>query len=230
MPQGVQTVNINITKTRNIKWKHFPRYWPFVRGIHRSPVNSRTKASDAELCMMFSLICAWIKGWVNNREGGDLRLHRAHYDVAQMSGTFVWRVTGMFYSFCETLSGAFIRGSRALLWFIWHVQSTRYVIDPCTTEHRYWQCHVHCILAINTSSLFCEQPFTYTTPGNLIARSRKTIHPFSQTIRSCQNSAVLGTIHPFAVQSSRLLHDLSFNWNKQSQQRTNHNQNKLKGS
>ena len=27
-----------------IKWKHFPRYWPIVRGIHRSPV---TKASDA---------------------------------------------------------------------------------------------------------------------------------------------------------------------------------------
>ena len=32
-----------------MKWKHFPRYWPFVRGIHRSPVNSRAKASDAEL-------------------------------------------------------------------------------------------------------------------------------------------------------------------------------------
>ena len=33
-----------------IKWKHFPRYWPFVRGIPRSPVNSpHTKASDAEL-------------------------------------------------------------------------------------------------------------------------------------------------------------------------------------
>ena len=26
-----------------IKWKHFPRYWPFVRGIHRSPVNSPHK-------------------------------------------------------------------------------------------------------------------------------------------------------------------------------------------
>ena len=26
-----------------IKWKHFPRYWPFVRGIHRSPVNSHHK-------------------------------------------------------------------------------------------------------------------------------------------------------------------------------------------
>ena len=32
-----------------IKWEHFPRYWSFVRGIHRSPVNSLTKASDAEL-------------------------------------------------------------------------------------------------------------------------------------------------------------------------------------
>ena len=26
-----------------IKWKHFPRYWRFVRGIHRSPVNSPHK-------------------------------------------------------------------------------------------------------------------------------------------------------------------------------------------
>ena len=32
-----------------IKWKHFPRNWPSVRKIHRSPVNSPTKASDAEL-------------------------------------------------------------------------------------------------------------------------------------------------------------------------------------
>ena len=38
-----------------IKWKHFPRNWPFVRRIHRSPVNSRTKASDAELwCFLWS--------------------------------------------------------------------------------------------------------------------------------------------------------------------------------
>ena len=31
--------------------------------------------------LMFSLICAWINGWVNNREAGDLIRHRAHYDV-----------------------------------------------------------------------------------------------------------------------------------------------------
>ena len=33
---------------------------------------------------MFSLICAWINGWVNNGEAGDLKRHRAHYDVTVM--------------------------------------------------------------------------------------------------------------------------------------------------
>ena len=54
-----------------IQWKHFPRYWPFVRGIHRSPVNSQHKGQWRG-ALMFALICAWIKGWVNNREAGDL--------------------------------------------------------------------------------------------------------------------------------------------------------------
>ena len=31
--------------------------------------------------LMFSLICVWKNGWVNNREAGDLRRYRAHYDV-----------------------------------------------------------------------------------------------------------------------------------------------------
>ena len=34
--------------------------------------------------LMFSLICARINGWANTREAGDLRRHRAHYDVTVM--------------------------------------------------------------------------------------------------------------------------------------------------
>ena len=34
---------------------------------------------------MFILICARINGWVNNREAGELRCHRAHYDVIVMN-------------------------------------------------------------------------------------------------------------------------------------------------
>ena len=66
-----------------IKWKHFPRNWPFLRGIHRSPVNSPHKGQWRG-ALMFSLISVWINDWVNNREAGDLRRYRAHYDVNVM--------------------------------------------------------------------------------------------------------------------------------------------------
>ena len=67
-----------------VKWINFPQYWPFVQGIHRSPVNSLHKG-QWHGSLMLSLICAWINGWLNNREAGDLGLHRAHYDVTVMS-------------------------------------------------------------------------------------------------------------------------------------------------
>ena len=70
-----------------IKWKHFPRFWPFVRGIHRSPVNSPHKGQWRG-ALMFSLICAWINSWVNNRKAGHLRCHLSHYDVTVMGHKF----------------------------------------------------------------------------------------------------------------------------------------------
>ena len=69
-----------------IKWKYFLRYWPFVQGIHRSPVNSPHKG-QCRGALMFSLIFAWMNGWVNNHDSGDLRCHHAHYDVTVM---IVW--------------------------------------------------------------------------------------------------------------------------------------------
>ena len=70
-----------------IKWKHFPRYWAFVRGIHRSPVNSPQKGQRRG-ALKFFLICAWENDWVNNREAGDLSRYRAHYDVTVMISFF----------------------------------------------------------------------------------------------------------------------------------------------
>ena len=43
-----------------IQWKHFPRYWPFVRGIYRSPLNSPHKVQQHG-ALMFSLIFAMNK-------------------------------------------------------------------------------------------------------------------------------------------------------------------------
>ena len=50
----------------------------------RSPVNSPHKGQWRG-ALMFSLICVWINGWVNNREAGDLRRYRAHYFVTVMN-------------------------------------------------------------------------------------------------------------------------------------------------
>ena len=68
-------------------WHHqvenLPCYWPFVREIHQLSINSPHKG-QWHGALMFSLICAWINGWVNNGEAGDLRRHWAHYDVTVM--------------------------------------------------------------------------------------------------------------------------------------------------
>ena len=69
-------------------WRHqmetFSALLAICAGIHRSPVNSLHKG-QWHGAFMFSLICAWINLWVNNREAGDLRRYRAHYDVIVMS-------------------------------------------------------------------------------------------------------------------------------------------------
>ena len=68
-----------------IKWKCFPRYWPFVRGSHRWLLTSPHKGQWRG-ALRFSLICIWINDRVNNRGAGDMRRHRGHYDVTVMCG------------------------------------------------------------------------------------------------------------------------------------------------
>ena len=66
-----------------IKWKHFWRYWPLCGEFTGHRWIPCTKTSDAELwCFLWS--APWINGWVNNREAGDLRRQRAHYDAIIM--------------------------------------------------------------------------------------------------------------------------------------------------
>ena len=75
---GQQVLNDDV-----INWKHFPCYWPFVIGIHRSLVNSTRKGQWCGT-LMFSLFCAWTNSWANTRDTSDLRCHCAHYDVSVM--------------------------------------------------------------------------------------------------------------------------------------------------
>ena len=67
-----------------IKWKHFPRYWPLVRGIRRSLVDSPHNGQWHGV-LMFSLIYAWTNGWASNRNTGDFTRHPAHCDIMVMN-------------------------------------------------------------------------------------------------------------------------------------------------
>ena len=75
-----------------IKWKHFLRYWPFVKEIPWSSVDSSHKGQWRR-ALMCSLICAWTNRWANNRDVNEFRRHHALYDVTVKC---VWyRVTCM---------------------------------------------------------------------------------------------------------------------------------------
>ena len=121
-------------------WRHQmeknPRYWPFVRGIHRSPVNSPHKGQWRG-ALMFYLICAWINGWVNNREPGDLRRYRAHYDVTIPITTHM-HVVNTFGSKqnCHHLTGDILNFSFVDIHCIW-VGSWRFVCLQVVT----WFCY-----------------------------------------------------------------------------------------
>ena len=68
-------------------WRHqmetFSALLALCAGNSPIPVNSPHKGQWRG-ALMFSLICVWINGWVNNHEAGDLRRYRGHYDVVVM--------------------------------------------------------------------------------------------------------------------------------------------------
>ena len=65
------------------QWKHFPRYWPFVRGIHRSLLNSPQKGQWRG-ALMFSLIFVY--------STVDQRKHQSSTSLAFVRGIHRWPV------------------------------------------------------------------------------------------------------------------------------------------
>ena len=72
-------------------WRHqietFPRYWPFMRGMHRLRMDSPHKG---QWCggLMFCLMCAWTNDGANNPVASDLGRHLANRDVIVMGKVY----------------------------------------------------------------------------------------------------------------------------------------------
>ena len=86
-------------------WRHqmetFPASLAFCAG--NSPVPSQSQWRGA---LLFSLICAWTNGWINNREAGDLSHHHVHHDVTIMLVTYQ---TGSEQTFTYKLRGSWCK-------------------------------------------------------------------------------------------------------------------------
>ena len=123
-------------------WRHqmeiFSTLLALCAGNHRSPVISLHKGQWRG-AFMFSLICAWINGWVNNREGGDLRRHRAHYDViAMISQRITWMIPQCQWSRSTTIAikSVNVRPKQNKTRTLWDVQmhsNEQFIWELCTT-------------------------------------------------------------------------------------------------
>ena len=86
----------------------FPRHWPYVRESTSHRWIPPTKASYVELWYFFDLL---LNKGMTNRDAGDLRRHRAHYDVTVMVLDFtLWdignvrKVSWLFLSSSNTVT------------------------------------------------------------------------------------------------------------------------------
>ena len=119
-----------------------------------------TKASDAELWCFLCLYLnkrfskqSWINGWVNNREAGDLRRHRGHYDVIVMYCIYcalqfvvTWVVAPIFMWY-------------HMVWILWHPTGFKAFINTVST---FW--NIQIALSLILYLYLLELPYNSSWP------------------------------------------------------------------
>ena len=113
--------------------------------------------------LMFSLICAWMSGWVNNHKGGNLRCHCAHYEITVMYSRM--RLFFCIWKYITSLKNSLCESSCAPIWICWlqleiltlELERTRIHIPMQNCQQCSWCSWVHylwngapCIFAYST--------------------------------------------------------------------------------
>ena len=134
-----------------IKWKDFPRYWPFVRVIQWSPVNSPHKGQWCA-ALMFSFIFAWIN--VPSVLRGPQRTYHGLWvpDIHEKVNDFE--------SLIKTLN---VRGPSCLglTWSISWLLMTWLLASPGHQQPWYWLCR------IGRSLSYLSKDFNYLCHANV---------------------------------------------------------------
>ena len=72
----IQIIHLMVTSSNGNIFRVTDPSWGEFTGHRWNPLKGQWRGA-----LMYYLISAWINGWVNNYEAGDLRRHRAHYDI-----------------------------------------------------------------------------------------------------------------------------------------------------
>ena len=99
-----------------IKWGHFPRYWAFVRWIYRSQ-----RAVTGSFDVFFDLRLN--KRLSKQSRAGDLRRHRAHYDINVMN----WQTSTILYLLITATWQLVPVHTASVAWFLkWRLEYRRF--------------------------------------------------------------------------------------------------------
>ena len=126
---------------------------------------------------MFTLICVWINGWVNNHEAGDLRRYRVHYDVIVMKLDPSTTIMSLRTKICKTIWESVLQSVSAEitqeiihLWFLLHRHTVTYHVSPklfwrIWIRHRYllkYQIRfLYLVMRLKKSSWYLASYLTY---------------------------------------------------------------------
>ena len=145
-----------------IKWKHFPRYWPYVRGIHRSSVNSPHKG-QLHGALMFSFVRACTNGWSNNRDAGDLRRHRGHHDATVMTcfQTHTHTHIHMMMMVMVMMMMMMVMMMMIMMKTTTTTASARQRLHSCNTDHSRTDCTVAIHIMCVKSTVCCQNAQIY---------------------------------------------------------------------
>ena len=122
--------NIMLSHSLSAWWRHQIKAFSALLAIcaGNSPHTGQWRGAS-----IFSLVCVWINGWVNNREAGDLRRYRAQFDVSVM-----WVLGLKQYGLPESQST--MRSSAPYVLILWTDERKKQYIESLqsTTVTSWW--------------------------------------------------------------------------------------------
>ena len=171
----------------NIRWKHWQHMMTSSNGNIVRVIGSMCGEFTGRRwrgALVFSLICSWRNGWVNNREAGDLRRHRAYYGVIVMMvlHLLIWPLEkSRFVPMCTIHTIIYATGRKqyyhTFLFALWYIVLNRINIihmHGCLKVPHSYKLVMNMLLITFLRFCWCSTISFFTTYSDTFAVNSKT--------------------------------------------------------